>query len=275
MTTARLTPGLAVLVVALLSACPPAHAQSGRQLRVCADPNNLPFSSIRRDGFENRIVERLAAELGADVAYVWWPQRRGFVRNTLNDGACDVVPGVPVGWDPVLTTRPYYRSGYVAVTRRADNLHVSSFDDPALRRLRIGVQLIGDNGVNTPPAHALARRGIVANVKGYTVYGDYRTDSPPARVVEAVAQGEIDVAFAWGPLAGYVVSRRPETLRLDALTATEDPPNLPMVFDMAMGVRKGDQALRRELDDLLERLRPEIARILADYGVPRLPAGRP
>jgi quinoprotein dehydrogenase-associated probable ABC transporter substrate-binding protein len=253
----------------LASAAGPASA--GRVLRICADPNNLPFSNARREGFENRIAERVARELGAAAAYAWWPQRRGFVRNTLAAGACDLVPGVPAGFELTLNTRPYYRSTYVAVSRAADRLGLTWFDDPRLHRLRIGVQLIGDDYANAPPAHALARRGIVDNVTGYTVYGDYAEDSPPARIVAAVARGEVDVAFVWGPLAGYFAPRATVPLDVRPLAADADPPALRFAFDIAMGVRKGDRALRDEVDRALERLRPEIEATLDAYGVVRVP----
>ncbi len=239
------------------------------ELRVCADPNNLPFSNQAGEGFENKIVELLAADLGLAVSYTWWAQRRGYVRNTLNAGLCDLMPGAPAGYERVATTKPYYRSTYVFV-QRADAKPIRSFDDPALRNLRIGVQLIGDDGVNTPPAHALSRRGILDNVRGYPVYGDYSQPNPPARIITAVAKGEIDVALVWGPLAGYFAPRQSV-----ALEVTPVPPqsagDYPMAFAIAMGVRKGNEALRASLQAALMRHRPEIDAILDAYGVPRAP----
>src|SRR5690606_5361260 len=126
-----------------------------RPFRVCADPNNLPFSNAAEQGFENALAELLAAELGATVEYTWWAQRRGFIRNTLNAGDCDVVMGVPAGYELVATTQPYYRSTYVFVYRREPGLELRTIDDPRLRELAIGVHLIGDDGGNTPPVHAL------------------------------------------------------------------------------------------------------------------------
>lgn len=130
------------------------------------------------------------------------------------------------------------------------------------------MQLIGDDGFNTPPAHALARRGIVANVRGYMLYGDYRRPNPPAAIVDAVARGEIDAALVWGPLAGYFAAREPVALDLAPVSPWLDGPQWPMVFDISMGVRKDDVALRRALDGALERLRPAVQRILRDYRVP-------
>jgi mxaJ protein len=149
-------------------------------------------------------------------------------------------------------------------------LKIASFDDPQLRRLHIGVQLIGDDGTNTPPAHALSNRGIIKNVKGYTVYADYRQPNPPARIIDAVASGEVDVAVAWGPLAGYFAKRESVALDLTPVIPQIDLPFLPFVFDISMGVRRGNDALRQELNGIIERRRAEIDRILAEYGVPRV-----
>lgn len=266
-----------VFTALLLSACPAAQPPRDapapprqRVLRVCADPNNLPFSNRRLAGFENRIADVIAKDLHARVTYAWHAQRRGFIRETLKAHQCDVVIGMPTSMELAATTRPYYRSTYVFVTRKDRHLHIASFDDDILKRLRIGVQIIGDDGANAPPAHALANRGIVENVRGYTVYGDYSKPNPPARIVDAVATGEIDVAIVWGPLAGWFAKRSPAPLTLAPVSPEIDLPFLPFVYDIALGVRREDVALRNELDAVLERRKPEIDRILADYGVPRL-----
>jgi mxaJ protein len=245
-------------------------ASSERVLRVCADPNNLPFTNERLEGFENRIAELIAQELGARIEYTWWAQRRGFIRSTLRAELCDVVMGIPSSFELALPTRPYYRSTYVFVTRRDRNLDIESFDDPRLRELRVGVHLVGDDGANTPPAHALSNRGIINNVRGYTLYGDYREDSPPARMIEAVARDEIDVAVAWGPLAGYYAPRQEVPLEIVPVSPQIDLPFLPFVYDIAVGVRRGEDDFREEIDTVLRRRSVEIAKILDDYGVPRL-----
>jgi mxaJ protein len=247
-----------------------AAAREAPVLRVCADPNNLPFSDRARRGFENRIVEVVARDLGARIEYTWWAQRRGFLRNTLGAHSCDLVPGMPSGSDAALVTSPYYRSSYVFVTRRQGGVLVRSLDDPVLRRLRIGVQMVGDDYANSPPAHALAARGIVDNVRGYLVYGDYRQQAPAADIVRAVADGEVDVALVWGPLAGYWAQRQPVPLELVAVEPRIDLPFLPMVFDVSMAVRRGDERLRRRVEAALGRHRHDIDRILASYGVPRV-----
>lgn len=242
---------------------------AGAALRVCADPNNLPFSNRAGEGFENRIADLVAAELGTTVEYTWWAQRRGFLRSTLAAGLCDVVIGVPSALDMLLVTAPYYRSTYVVVAPADLRPELRSLDDPRLRTLRIGVQLVGDDGANPPAAHALARRGITGNLVGYTVYGDYSEPSPPARIVQAVADGDVDVAIVWGPLAGYFATRESRPLALAPVEPQVDQPFLPFAFDISMGVRRGDEALRDRLEDVLRRRRADIDRILADYGVPR------
>ena len=246
-----------------------AHPVESRVLRVCADPNNLPFSNERREGFENKIADMIAEDLHASVSYTWWAQRRGFIRNTLNDSKCDVVMGVPASFDMTAVSLPYYRSSYVFVSRKDRNLDVESFDDPALRSLRIGVQLVGDDGANTPPVHALSTRGITG-LKGFPVYGDYRDATPTAPIVDAVVNGGVDVAIVWGPQAGYFASRQSVPLRIVPVSPQIDLPFMPEVFDIAMGVRRQDKALKDELDSAIVRNRAAIDAILDEYRVPRL-----
>jgi mxaJ protein len=265
---------LLLAVAATTAGCEASHAAGAvarAPLRVCSDPNNLPFSNRDGQGFENRIADLLARDLGSTVEYRWWAQRRGFLRNTLNAGLCDVVIGYPAAAGPVLTTKPYYRSSYVFVTRSARHLRISSFNDPVLRRLRIGVQLIGDDGANSPPAHALSRRGIIRNLIGFSVYGDYRTNSPPSTIVAAVAHGDVDVAAVWGPLAGYFAHLQSEPLDVVPVSPASDA-NLPQVFDISMAVRRDDDARRQQLDGFIARHRADIDRVLAEYRVPRVEA---
>lgn len=255
---------LALLLLLLLCACAP----KPKPLRVCADPNNLPFSNSRGEGFENELVELVARELGRKVEYTWWAQRRGYVRNTLKDDRCDLWPGVATQVEALATTRPYYRSTYVFVTRADRGLNIRSFDDPQLKRLRIGVQMIGDDASNTPPTHALARRGIVGNVRGYMLYGDYSQPNPPAAIVQAVDRGDVDVAVVWGPLAGYFAARAAHPLTLTPVQPWLDGPQWPMVYDISMGVRRDDAKLREALDEVLERRASAIAAMLERYSVP-------
>jgi quinoprotein dehydrogenase-associated probable ABC transporter substrate-binding protein len=271
---------LTLFLFSSLSCTKDGHPQQSQQtesppqrrtsLRVCADPNNLPFSNDRLEGFENKIAALVAREMKTEVQYTWWAQRRGFIRNTLKAGTCDLVVGVPSSFELALTTSPYYRSTYVFVSRKDRHLNITSFDDPLLRKIKVGVQMIGDDFANTPPAHALSNRGIIQNVKGYTVYGDYAEANPPARIIDAVARGEVDVAVAWGPLAGYFARRQRVPLEVVPVSPQIDLPFLPFVYDISMGVRRGDDAFREELEEILARRRPEIEGILDEYGVPRV-----
>jgi mxaJ protein len=262
----RRTLSLAVLTLALLH-CSVAPA---RELKVCADPNNLPFSNQSEQGFENKLARLVADELHAELKYVWWAQRRGNVRETLKAGLCDVIPGIASNLQMLSTTRPYYRSSYVFVTRAADRLELQGFDDPRLRTLTLGVQMIGDDFSNTPPAHALARRGVVDNVRGYMLYGDYAQDSPARAIIDDVARRRLDVAVVWGPLAGYFARQHRPELHVQTVSPLIDGPMLPMAFDISMGVRKDDRALRHELDEVLERQATRIQVLLREYGVPIL-----
>ena len=257
----------ALVVFAVLCATPGV----ARELRVCADPNNLPFSNERQEGFENKIVELVAEDLGATVTYTWWAQHRGFLRSTILAGLCDLVPGIPSGFEILRPTRPYYRSSYVFVTR-AGEPDVISLDDPRLRTARVGVQLVGEDQASTPPAQALNRRGIIDNIRGYPLTADYAMPNPPARIIDAVAKGEVDVAVAWGPMAGYFADRQAVPLRVTPVTPEIDGPRLPMVWDISMGVRRDDEALQRAVSGALIRRRADIAAILSQYNVPRLDA---
>jgi len=243
-----------------------ASAAPARELRVCADPDNLPFSNRDEAGFENRVAQVVADEMGAVLRYEWLPLRRGFVRKTMDSGSCDVFIGVPKDFERVLTTRPYYRSSYVFVDGRAAH-GVDRFDDERLRRLRIGVQLVGNDLAATPAGHALAMSGCVDNVRGYTIYGDGPASQ---RMIAAVADGAIDVAVLWGPQAGYFVARSVSPLELRTARPLPAMKGVPFEFDISMGVRRGDVALHDELDAILERRRADIDAILAQYAVPRV-----
>jgi mxaJ protein len=262
---------LAICAALAMGASAPGSALARSTLRVCADPNNLPFSNARGEGFENRLAALVASELGGKkVVYTFFPQRRGFIRNTLRAGTCDVVMGVPAAFEMVRPTTPYYRSSYVFVTRKDAGAPISSFDDPRLRTLRIGIHVIGDDYNNVPPAEALATRHIVDNVRGYPIYGAYSEPDPPRALVDAVARREIDVAIAWGPLAGYFARREPVPLVVTRVSPAPAVGPLAMVFDISMGVRRDDEALRAALERVLEKRRPDVRRLLESYGVPLL-----
>ncbi|MDB5856971.1 MAG: extracellular solute-binding protein family 3 [Ramlibacter sp.] len=260
---------LMLFALALLSATAQAQPPA---LRVCADPDNLPYSRQDGSGFENRIAQLIASDFGVPLEYAWLPDRRGFVRKTMGAGLCDLVVGVPAEFERTANTRPYYRSAYVLVEAAGDIAPPRDFADPRLLQWRLGVQLVGDDFAATPPGHALAQAGAVNNVAGFPIAGE----QPAAeRIVQALARGELDAAFIWGPQAGYYALRSARPLQLHYLAPPANLHDQPFAFDIAMGVRRGDQALRERLDDFIVRRQAEIDRILAEYGVPRLEGGAP
>jgi mxaJ protein len=158
----------------------------------------------------------------------------------------------------------------VFLTRTRDGPDVTSLDDPVLARVRVGVHLIGDDGANSPGAHALGKRHIVKNVVGFPIYGDYTKPNPPARLVTAVEDGTIDVAIIWGPYAGYFAKSSPVPLHISAVSPLFDPPAEAFAFSISMGVRRNDFARRRVFNEFIVAHRKEIDAILDRYGVPRL-----
>lgn len=262
-----------LLALGLLFALAPSSAQDAARpqaLRVCADPDNLPFSHADGSGFENRIARLVAADLGLPLRYEWLPDRRGFVRKTMGANLCDVVMGVPVEFERTLNTAPYYRSTYVLVERRRDGLGPASLEDDRLARLRIGVQLIGNDMAASPPGHVLARRGLTANVVGFPVVGE----RPSAqRMVDALVAGEIDAALVWGPQVGWFAQRAPAPLLVRPVAAAPGPADQRLDFAIAMGVRRSDKALHAMLEDVIRRRQVDIDRILADYAVPTKGSG--
>lgn len=253
-----------VSILALLAA---AASQAG-VLRVCADPNNMPYSNREGQGFENKLAELVAHSMGRSVEYVWWPQRQTFLRYTLLENRCDVVMGVSAGAERLQTTRPYYRSSFVFVTRRNPQPAFHSLDDARLRKMRIGLHVVGEDYSSVPPGQALADRGITGNIKGYTIYGDYSQANPRAPLIDAVASGDVDVAIVWGPLAGYFANRENPALAVTPLTPSARDKLLPFSFDIAMGVRPADTRLKNELDNIISQRSPQIRKILLSYDVP-------
>jgi mxaJ protein len=258
---------LALLLLLVLGGC------SERMFTVCADPNNMPFSNRRGEGLENKLAELVASDLDAKLQYVWWSQRRGWMRETLGQGKCDAWMGVPSGLEALATTRPYYRSSYVFVSRADAGLADLTLDDLRLRDLDIGVQLAGDDGANPPPADALARRGLTQRIRGFTLYGDNRQPDPAAAAVRAVANRQVDVALVWGPLAGWHAAHADTPLRLEPVTPWMDAGRWPMVFDISVGVAKDNQQLRREIDLSLARNREAVIGIVEAFHVPLAPGG--
>jgi quinoprotein dehydrogenase-associated probable ABC transporter substrate-binding protein len=232
-------------------------------LRVCADPNNLPFSNDKGEGFENKLSELLAAKLDKKLAYVWYPQSTGFVRNTLGAHRCDLIPGFPQGDELVQSTNPYYRTAYALVVRTGQGFdRIASLTDPQLKDKRIGIV------AGTPPASYLAAYGLLGNAKSYPLVVDTRVDSSAQAMMRDLASGEIDVGVLWGPIAGYYANQA--TLPMQIIILTKETGGPQLSFRIAMGVRPSDQNWKRQLNRLIADNQAQINRLLLTFGVPLL-----
>ena len=237
-------------------------------IRVCADPDNMPLSNQKGEGFEQRIAELVAREWNAKIEYAWWPVRRGFFARALNGRYCDIAIQAPAEFDMAGVTKPYFRSGYVFVTRKDRGLDIRSLADPRLKRLKIGINILNSDAENTPPAMALSRYGVV----GLTGYPTFYTDSiRPEDIVTAVTRKEIDVAIAWGPLAGYFANRSAVPLTVQPLAERDSLTDFPFRFSIGMAVRRRDRGLRDSLQTVLDRKKPEIQAILKEFNIPTFP----
>jgi mxaJ protein len=238
-------------------------------LRVCADPDNMPLSNQKGEGFEQKIAELIAKDWNSKVEYAWWPVRRGFFARALNGRYCDVAIEAPSGLDIAGTTKPYFRSGYVFVTRKDSGLDIKSLADPRLKKLKIGVNLLNSDAENTPPAMALSRYGVVGNLVGFSTF--YTDTERPEDIINAVAKKDVDVAIVWGPLAGYFAKRSSAPLQLVPLPERDSLSDFPFQYNIGMGVRRRDKELRDSLQSVLDRKSTEIQAILKQYGIPVFP----
>ncbi len=243
------------------------------ELVVCADPHVMPMSDRSEDGYENRIASLLADHLGAELRYDWYPFTPDMLNLRLREGHCDVYMGVPDGYEPLVTTVAYYRSPFVFVYRADAGFVIESMDDPILRDLRIGLQDLG-----IPPHHSLTARGLADNVVATFGANRYAEGADPqGALVSAVVDGAIDVGISWGPPAGYYAARSGAELRVEAVTPEFEmtPTFLSMVVPMAIGVRRGDEALRYRLSIALAERWDDVQAILDEYNVPQSDMPRP
>ncbi len=232
-------------------------------LRVCADPRNMPFSNQKGEGFENKLAELFAQKLGKSLAYTWYPQAPGFVRNTLGAYKCDVIMGYPQGNDIVQSTNPYYRTAYALVFKPANGLDgVDTLADPRLKGKRTGIV------AGTPPATSIAVNGLMTNAKSYPLVIDTRVDSSVEAMMKDLAAGEIDVGVLWGPMAGYYAKQVVPPMTVVPLIHETGGPRL--AYRITMGVRGADQEWKRSLNRLIAENQPAINRLLLSYGTPLL-----
>jgi quinoprotein dehydrogenase-associated probable ABC transporter substrate-binding protein len=271
----RRTGRAAALAVLVLTAGP-AAAQTGvlggalelvdpTVLRVCADPRNLPFSDEAGAGFENALARQVAEWTGREgVAYTFFPQGMGFVRNTLQANRCDIIMGYAQGDELVQNTNAYYRTTYALVVPEDSPLaEVTALSDPRLQGARLGVV------AGTPPATSLARNGLIGDARPYQLMVDTRNDAPVADMFRDLAAGEIDGALAWGPMAGWHAAQADRPMRVIPLTG-EGAGGPRMTYRITMGVRPSDQEWKRQLNDVIREHQGEIDALLASYGVPLL-----
>jgi quinoprotein dehydrogenase-associated probable ABC transporter substrate-binding protein len=230
---------------------------------VCADPHNMPFSTDKGEGFENKLAELFANKLGKGIAYAWYPQATGFVRNTLAAHRCDVVMGAPQGDDMVQVTNPYYRTAYALVFKQGQGLEgVDTLEDTRLKGKRIGIV------AGTPPGNNMATNGLMANAKPYPLVVDTRVDSSAEAMMRDLEAGDIDVGVLWGPMAGYYAQQARSPMTVVPLVKETTGPRL--AYRIAMGVRFADQDWKRLLNRMIADNQPAINKLLLSYGVPLL-----
>lgn len=271
-TSASVVNRLGLALAAALIAAPPAAIPASAQvsdlvdrstLRVCADPANMPFTNEKGEGFENKIADLLSQKLNLPLDYTWFPQATGFYRKTLGEKRCDVIMGYVAGGDPVLNTNPYYKSAWVLISKKGGDLEgVDALEDIRLKGRRIGVI------AGTPPGDLLARNGLMAMAKPYSLTVDRRYDSPAEQMIGDIASGEIDAGILWGPIGGYYARRSEAPLEVVPLVKEKGDPQL--VYRITLGIRPGELNWKHQLNDFITANQPEINRILLDYGVPLL-----
>lgn len=263
--------GLILILLAMAMATPASAQGAPWELRICAPPHALPFSTDDRDGFENEIAAILAEELGAELTYEWIPSTLQRSRSgLLRTGECDAIMGISEGHEGFLTTLSYYRSIYVFVYPTSGDLEIASFDDEALREATIALSRSG--GVE-PPTQALAARDIVENRVTFAVDGE--ADDRLGAPVRAVAAGDADVAIVWGPVGGYFAARSDTDLTVRHVSPQIDLPFTSMTVPISIGVRPHDTALRDLLDVAIAARWADIQSVLDAYHVPRLPLPEP
>ncbi|MFO1049045.1 MAG: quinoprotein dehydrogenase-associated putative ABC transporter substrate-binding protein [Geminicoccaceae bacterium] len=259
---------LAAVTAAVLHVHPALAVNTGElvdltELRVCADPSDLPFSNEKGEGFENKIAELVGAKLGVPVVYTWYPQSMGFVRNTLRANRCDLIIGVVAADELVQNTNPYYRSSYVLAVRSEDRDRFGDLDSPLMLGARIGVV------AGTPPSDLLVSKQLIGQTRPYQLLVDTRVEQPARQMMDDLAKGEIDAALVWGPIAGYWAKQQSVPITLIPL-ASDMRSGMRMDFRISMGMRPGEPDWKHKINELIRELQPEITAILQSYGVPLL-----
>jgi len=247
----------------------PYRTPTDKEFRVCADPENLPYSNQKGEGFENKIAEVLAKDLGKELTYEFWLDRQGYLRNTINAQRCDVIIGMGSDVDTLRTSKPYYRSGYVFVYRKSSNYNIEDWNSEDLRKGIIGI--VGES----PPTIPLRDYDLMANARPYRLQRDLNL--PPGHMIDDLVAGKIDVAIIWGPLGGYYAKKAKEPLVVVPLPAFKSERNSfdtqkgQAEFNISLAVRKKDKDRMEMVQGALDRNQSKILKILDDYGIPHVP----
>lgn len=239
-------------------------AEDPTLFRVCAPKDNLPFSNEQGEGFENKIAEVLAQELGKKLQFFFWYDRQGFYRNSLSAHRCDVVMGTASDADMTRNSKPYYRSGYVFVYKKSSGLNIKDWDSPDLHKVKIGV--VGE----TPPTRPLADKGLLDNSRPYRLQRDLNL--PPSFLIDDLIKGDIDVAIVWGPIGGYFAKKSgADLVVVPTPEYAQNNPHGKEYWNISVGVRKKDKDRIALINQALERRKDDINKILDDYGIPHVP----
>jgi mxaJ protein len=243
----------------------PKRVEDPQEFRVCADMDNLPYSNNQQQGFENRIAELIAKDLGKQLKYQFAYDRIGFLRNTLNANRCDVLIGTVSGNDAVLTSKPYYRSGYVFVYRKDSGYNIKDWDSPDLRKGKIGV--VGQ----TPPSRPIYDKGLMENARPYRIMRDLNL--PPSFMIDDLAKGDIDIAIVWGPIGGYYAKTKyaGQLVVVPAPEYEKENVHGKEYWNISVGVRKKDKERLALIEEVLQRRSADIEKILDEYGIPHVP----
>jgi len=234
------------------------------EFKVCADPDNMPYSNVKQEGFEDKIAALLAKDLGKPLAYTYAYNRQGFLRNTINAKRCDIIIGVPPDYDALRTSKPYYRAGHVFVWRKDSNYNITNWDSPDLKKGIIGV--VGQSPATIP----MNDHGLIANARPYRMQRDLNL--PPSYLIDDLAKGEIDVAIAWGPIGGYFAKQSKVPMVVVPIPEYENE-NVKgkEYWNISVGVRKKDKERMELIQGALDRNQDKILKILDDYGIAHVP----
>lgn len=262
---ARLVGVIAAALLAAVAVCAggASEAAAGR-LRVCADPDNMPFSNEKGEGFENKLAELIAEKLGADLEYTWFEESTGYMPNTFGRDACDLVMGYAQGTGLIEDTNPYYYTSYVLIHREDDPdlKGVDRLSDPRLKKKRIGLF------ARTPPASILAMHGLISNAKPFETYTGDSTSEAAEAMIEEIASGKLDAGLLWGPVGGYYAQRAEVPLSVVPLVKESAGPST--IYAITMGVRPNEPQFKHEINKVLAENQHDINVILQGYNVPLL-----